>query len=445
MTAIDETGWLKNLIGPLTLKVDGVEADVPRRQAVDLRDGFEIEDDPVNETTIIRNTGSGGGGGGGGYDTITPVGSAGIVPVYASGTAIVARMIKGAGAAVVSQTPTGGIEVAVSAITGTGVSGSGYRVDAGYSGSAETGYTALFRGLNSTNANGQLVISYGVDDSISLDVNVTAQNDGGGVAVWNGANLNALKFRTFAATSPISVAVNPGNSDQILFTLGTVPYSKGGTGLTALGTAFQVLRVNSGATALEWATVAGADSAAGTGAAQQYNGSGGFQASSTNAFLKGTTSSSLNVNGADIVYAYVTGVSFGGSAYAYANTLSNVSTFVAYASVQTTDATPTTVYSWTILGGGGLYLAHMVEGRLCAISSTGGASGCWVRRRRFKNSSGTVTAGTQQAEWTDDSDGMTSAAYDIDNSGSTGRHRFTGLAATTIRSFVKHESQLVLA
>jgi hypothetical protein len=424
--------------------VDGVEADVPRRQIVDLRDGFEVEDDPDNKATIIRNTSTGGDGGGGGYDTITPVGSAGVTPVYASGTAIMARMIMGAGAAVVSTTPTGGIQVAVSAITGTGAAGSGYRVDAGYSGSAETGYTALFRGLNT--ANSHLTIGYsGVDDSIVLTVNTSAQNDGGGVAVWNGMNDYAFKFRTFAATSPLAVAVNPGNSDQILFTLGTVPYTKGGTGLTALGTAFQVLRTNAGATAIEWATVAGADSAAGTGAAQQYNGSGGFQASSTNAFLKGTTSSSLNVNGADIVYAYATGVSFGGSAYAYANTLSNVSTFVAYASVQTTDATPTTVYSWTILGGGGLYLAHMVEGRLCAISSTGGASGAWVRRRRFKSASGTVTAGTQQAEWTDDADGMSSAAYDIDNSGSTGRHRFTGLAATTIRSFVKHESQLVLA
>lgn len=37
----------------------------------------------------------------------------------------------------------------------------------------------------------------------------------------------------------------------------TVPVAKGGTGLTAVGTALQVLRTNAGATALEWATVAG--------------------------------------------------------------------------------------------------------------------------------------------------------------------------------------------
>ena len=37
---------------------------------------------------------------------------------------------------------------------------------------------------------------------------------------------------------------------------GTLPVANGGTGLTALGTAAQVLRVNSGATALEYATPA---------------------------------------------------------------------------------------------------------------------------------------------------------------------------------------------
>jgi hypothetical protein len=37
--------------------------------------------------------------------------------------------------------------------------------------------------------------------------------------------------------------------------LPTVPYTKGGTGLAALGTALQVLRTNAGATAAEWATI----------------------------------------------------------------------------------------------------------------------------------------------------------------------------------------------
>ena len=38
---------------------------------------------------------------------------------------------------------------------------------------------------------------------------------------------------------------------------GTVPTTKGGTGLTSIGTAGQVLQVNSGGTGLEWGTVSG--------------------------------------------------------------------------------------------------------------------------------------------------------------------------------------------
>jgi hypothetical protein len=41
----------------------------------------------------------------------------------------------------------------------------------------------------------------------------------------------------------------------------TVPVSKGGTGLTAVGTSLQVLRTNAGATALEFATIAGGGNA----------------------------------------------------------------------------------------------------------------------------------------------------------------------------------------
>ena len=49
--------------------------------------------------------------------------------------------------------------------------------------------------------------------------------------------------------------------------LPTVPYTKGGTGLTALGSALQVLRVNSGGTALEFADPAGGGTIDGSGTA----------------------------------------------------------------------------------------------------------------------------------------------------------------------------------
>jgi len=58
----------------------------------------------------------------------------------------------------------------------------------------------------------------------------------------------APTFRTLAAA-------DIPNLDTSKLTTGTLPIARGGTGLAALGTALQVLRVNSGATALEYATL----------------------------------------------------------------------------------------------------------------------------------------------------------------------------------------------
>jgi hypothetical protein len=55
----------------------------------------------------------------------------------------------------------------------------------------------------------------------------------------------------------------------------TVTVAKGGTGLTALGTALQVLRVNAGATALEYATASGGTPGGSSGQVQ-YNNAGAF-------------------------------------------------------------------------------------------------------------------------------------------------------------------------
>ena len=64
----------------------------------------------------------------------------------------------------------------------------------------------------------------------------------------NGYDLiNLPTDTTYTAQTPLSL-----NGTQ--FELGTIPTSKGGTGLTSIGTAGQVLSVNSGATALEYTT-----------------------------------------------------------------------------------------------------------------------------------------------------------------------------------------------
>lgn len=64
------------------------------------------------------------------------------------------------------------------------------------------------------------------------------------------ASLSALNASNLTSGTVPSARLSLTSSD-----LPTVPTTKGGTGLTTIGTASQVLRVNSGATALEFATV----------------------------------------------------------------------------------------------------------------------------------------------------------------------------------------------
>lgn len=96
------------------------------------------------------------------------------------------------------------------------------------------------------------------------------------------------------------------------------------------------------------------------------------------------------------------------------------------ASVQTTDATVTTLYSWTITDEAVSKTYAEVDG----VRSTGAETASYVRSLRFKRDGGTVSAGTVKDLDTDEE----TAAWDatIDNSTSTGRVRVTGEAAKTI-------------
>lgn len=63
---------------------------------------------------------------------------------------------------------------------------------------------------------------------------------------------DARSRAALSATSPVSYSSTTG-----VISLGTVPVTNGGTGLTSLGTANQLLGVNSGATAAEYKTISG--------------------------------------------------------------------------------------------------------------------------------------------------------------------------------------------
>ena len=73
-----------------------------------------------------------------------------------------------------------------------------------------------------------------------------------GTVTLPSAALSALNASNLTSGTVPSARLSLTSSD-----LPTVPTTKGGTGLTTIGTAAQVLRVNSGATGLEFGTVSG--------------------------------------------------------------------------------------------------------------------------------------------------------------------------------------------
>lgn len=95
------------------------------------------------------------------------------------------------------------------------------------------------------------------------------------------------------------------------------------------------------------------------------------------------------------------------------------------ANVQTTDATATTIFSWTPADEA----TTMVTVELAVCTSTGSAGATYVRRCRIKRDGGIVTVGTVSDVVTDE-DGF-NGDVTIDNSGTTARVRVTGVAATT--------------
>ena len=128
--------------------------------------------------------------------------------------------------------------------------------------------------------------------TISLSVPVTVAGGGTGLAAMGSplqvlrvnAGGTALEYATPTGTSGgtvTSVATGTGLTGGPITAAGTialavpVAVANGGTGLTAMGTALQVLRVNSGATGLEFATPA-VVTPGGAGGDFQLNNSGAF-------------------------------------------------------------------------------------------------------------------------------------------------------------------------
>lgn len=105
---------------------------------------------------------------------------------------------------------------------------------------------------------------YGITDAQPINADLTAigsLSGTSGILTKTGANAWVLDTSTYLKanqTITLSGDVTGSGSTAIVTTYaGTVPTNKGGTGLTSIGSAGQVLQVNSGGTGLEWGTVSG--------------------------------------------------------------------------------------------------------------------------------------------------------------------------------------------
>ena len=166
---------------------------------------------------------------------------------------------------------------------------------------------------------------------------------------------------------------------------GTLPVANGGTGLTALGTASQVLRTNSGATALEFATlsVAGTivSSTMATDSTQRTTTSTSFVTASNTLSVTVTPSSSSNkflligsiagtsYTNENAVTIYRGSTNLGNATYGFFNFITESQNSAAYPVVyldspSTTSSITYQIYIKTVAGGGGTaYLQWDANGR----------------------------------------------------------------------------------
>jgi len=115
-------------------------------------------------------------------------------------------------------------------------------------------------------ANQTITYSGDISGSGTTSVNLTLPTVNSNVGSFNTLTVNGKGLVTAASntayltgnqTVTLSGDLTGSGTTAITATLNTVPTTKGGTGLTTLGTSLQVLRTNAAATALEWGTVSG--------------------------------------------------------------------------------------------------------------------------------------------------------------------------------------------
>jgi len=231
---------------------------------------------PTTSNTFLKWNGSALGwdtvSGGGGGTTTNPVTFNNTGGGASSGTTF-----DGSSAVTVSYNTIG-----APSTTGGGATGNWNINITGSAASATTATTATSAtsATTATNIAGGTASQIPYQSGVGATTFVTAPTTSGSFLKWNGTTyvwdvpLGGGDVVGPASSTADGLVAFDGTSGKIIKAAGTVTVAQGGTGLTTFGSALQVLRVNAGATALEYATVV-----AGSNTEIQFNNSGAFGAS----------------------------------------------------------------------------------------------------------------------------------------------------------------------
>jgi hypothetical protein len=218
-----------------------------------------------------------------------------------------------------------------------------------------------------TNATG-LPISTGVSglgSGVATALGITAGSSGGLVTYNGDAGTPSSLDLTNATGLPLSTGIT-----------GTLGVSNGGTGLTAIGTANQYLKVNSGGSALEFATLTAGDV---NGPASSTDNAIARFDSTTGKLLQNSSASITDLGQASFVgYAQVT-ANTGAGTSGYLELQSNdAGSGTMILRIQPSNAATTSTQTYTFptdYGSGGQFLSTDGSGNLSWATGGGGGSG----------------------------------------------------------------------
>jgi hypothetical protein len=185
--------------------------------------------------------------------------------------------------------------IAATKITGT--------VAISQGGTGQSDKTSAFDALAPNTTKGDMIVYTGTDN-VRLPVGTDGQ-----ILVADSTTTEGVKWFTSAGSGTVtSVGISPpafltagspvtsAGNITLTYSGTAIPITSGGTGLTALGTAGQVLRVNSGGTALEYGAVTGTGDVVGPASSVNaqialYSGTTGklIQAATTTGMVKATS------------------------------------------------------------------------------------------------------------------------------------------------------------